>query len=301
MGLSSQVASLPAAQRAAARRTPSLRAEAPQRQALVVEDDPSIARLLLFYVREAGFQPIYASDGLQALSLAAMHQPALVLLDVMLPGLNGWEVCQELRRTSTVPIIMLTAKGADQDVLTGLGSGADDYVTKPFSGPQLLARIQSLMRRVGTTPAGYPPERVAPPQPPVMPFADAPETKVIELALPHDTQTAFPGTRLRRARRSANLSLLQVERSTGIRWDYLQALEQGEMSLIPPNLRRPVLNAYAGFLGLDAALLWEGLSEQDRGSGWLLPLALPLSLTIFGAGMLFLILVLLLAFFLDKF
>ncbi len=114
---------------------------------LIVEDDPAISRVLAAYIRKAAYQCIISTNGNDALEKFQDHQPALVLLDVMLPRMNGWEVLHEIRRTSPCPIIMLTAKGEIGDRLQGLNEGADDYITKPFEPEEVIARIQAVLRR----------------------------------------------------------------------------------------------------------------------------------------------------------
>jgi len=114
---------------------------------LVVEDDQSLREVLQLGLRREGFTVVEAADGRRALEVFRRTTPDLVLLDVMLPFLDGFEVCRELRRTSLVPVIMLTARADTVDVVVGLESGADDYITKPFEFPELLARIRSVLRR----------------------------------------------------------------------------------------------------------------------------------------------------------
>ena len=114
---------------------------------LIVEDDKKTASLVALYLEREGFQTVLAPDGLQALELAKRHKPALVILDLMLPRLDGWEVCRQLRRTSDVPILMLTARGEEIDRVSGLTLGADDYVAKPFSPRELVARVKAILRR----------------------------------------------------------------------------------------------------------------------------------------------------------
>ena len=114
---------------------------------LVVDDDDNIRELLDIYLRKEGFTVVQAADGSQALSLAEKHKPALVLLDIMLPGKSGWQVCQELRAKSSTPIIMISAKGEELDKITGLDLGADDYISKPFSPKEVIARVKAVLRR----------------------------------------------------------------------------------------------------------------------------------------------------------
>ncbi len=114
---------------------------------LVVDDEASITKIISSYLEKAGFVAVCAYDGAEALELFDRHDPALVILDLMLPGISGEQVCLTLRKKSSVPIIMLTAKVAEEDALEGLGLGADDYVRKPFSPRELMARIDAVMRR----------------------------------------------------------------------------------------------------------------------------------------------------------
>src|SRR3954447_5440426 len=113
---------------------------------LLVEDDPSIREVTAIGLRAAGFDVDTATDGSAGLERWRRDRPDLVLLDVMLPRLDGLEVCREIRRESTVPIVMLTARGDTIDVVVGLEAGADDYVRKPFEMPELVARIRAALR-----------------------------------------------------------------------------------------------------------------------------------------------------------
>ena len=119
---------------------------------LVVEDDPRTSASVVLYLRHAGYEVCHEVDGQAALARAATWLPDLLILDLMLPGLDGMEVCRSLRRSGEVPIIMLTARAGEEDKLRGLESGADDYVTKPFSPRELVARVAAVLRRV--KPAG---------------------------------------------------------------------------------------------------------------------------------------------------
>src|SRR6476646_10021134 len=114
---------------------------------MVVDDEPAIGKLLLYQLSGFGYQVSYVQDGLSALQRLTAERPDLVLLDVMMPQISGWEICRQIRAYSTVPVIMLTAKSADPDIVSGLQAGADDYVTKPFSMAQLHARIEAVLRR----------------------------------------------------------------------------------------------------------------------------------------------------------
>ena len=117
------------------------------KRALIVEDDGNIAELLRLYLGKDGFETMIAADGGKAGSMFDLVQPDVVLLDIMLPIKDGWQVCRDIRQKSSVPIIMLTAKGELNDKVSGLEMGADDYVTKPFEVKELLARVHAVMRR----------------------------------------------------------------------------------------------------------------------------------------------------------
>jgi DNA-binding response OmpR family regulator len=116
-------------------------------QILVVEDDKKTASLIKLYLDREGFQTVIAYDGQQALELAEQYRPVFVILDLMLPLVDGWEVCRRLRQSSDVPILMLTARGEEVDRVSGLTLGADDYVVKPFSPRELVARVKAILRR----------------------------------------------------------------------------------------------------------------------------------------------------------
>jgi DNA-binding response OmpR family regulator len=121
---------------------------------LVVDDERHIVDLLRLYLEKEGFAVLAASDGDQALALHARHDPDLVILDLMLPGKDGFEVCRELRRRAETPVLMLTARDDDIDAIVGLELGADDYVTKPFNPRALLARVKAILRRTEATSRG---------------------------------------------------------------------------------------------------------------------------------------------------
>ena len=118
---------------------------------LIVEDDRNIAELLQMYLEKEGYAVTTAGDGGQGLAKYRAIKPDLVLLDVMMPVMDGWAVCKAIRAEAQTPIIMLTAKGETDDKVAGLKSGADDYVTKPFEMKEVLARIEAVLRRTGTT------------------------------------------------------------------------------------------------------------------------------------------------------
>ena len=129
-----------------------------RRRVLVVDDDPTVAEVVSGYLDRAGYLVDRAADGPEALARAAAHRPDLVVLDLMLPGMDGLEVCRRLRQESDVYIIMLTAKSEEADRIVGLELGADDYMTKPFSPRELVARVKSVLRRSRDADTVYPTE-----------------------------------------------------------------------------------------------------------------------------------------------
>ena len=125
---------------------------------MIIEDDAVVAHTLKMYLEHAGFEPLVARDGINGLELASGKNVGLVILDLMIPGISGHEVCKRLRQKSTVPILMLTARASEDDRVTGLELGADDYVTKPFHPREVVARVHALLRRVS-------PQQPEPPPP----------------------------------------------------------------------------------------------------------------------------------------
>lgn len=119
-----------------------------QKKVLIVDDDNNICELLRLYLEKDGYKTVIANDGEAAIVKFNLEEPDLILLDVMLPKLDGWQVCRTIRKTSQVPIIMLSAKGETFDKILGLDLGADDYVTKPFDSKEVLARVRAVLRRV---------------------------------------------------------------------------------------------------------------------------------------------------------
>lgn len=117
---------------------------------LIVDDDSNICELLRLYLEKDGFDTIIAVDGESAVKLANTEKPDLMLLDIMLPKMDGWQVCREIRKTSQLPIIMLTAKGETFDKVLGLELGADDYVSKPFDTKEVVARVKAVLRRTSS-------------------------------------------------------------------------------------------------------------------------------------------------------
>ncbi|TAN50320.1 MAG: response regulator [Rhodospirillales bacterium] len=114
---------------------------------LIVEDEPTISQILMDYLSKSGFAPTHAEDGLMALDMIRKQIPDLILLDLMLPGMDGLTVCKEVRTFSSVPIIMVTARVEEIDRLLGLDAGADDYICKPFSPREVVARVTAVLRR----------------------------------------------------------------------------------------------------------------------------------------------------------
>jgi DNA-binding response OmpR family regulator len=123
---------------------------------LIVDDEPTLVATLRYNLEREGYAVVEAVDGESALAATRSEQPDLVLLDIMLPGLDGFEVCRILRKDTNVPILMLTAKTEEVDKVVGLELGADDYVSKPFSTRELLARVRALLRRAGAPPSNEP-------------------------------------------------------------------------------------------------------------------------------------------------
>jgi DNA-binding response OmpR family regulator len=119
---------------------------------LLVDDDATLSEVTTFALQRAGFLVILAHDGVQALQLFAHERPDLIILDIQLPGIDGLDICRQVRAQSNVPIIMLTVRGSDDDIVRGLELGADDYVPKPFSPKQLIARARAMLRRTTHTP-----------------------------------------------------------------------------------------------------------------------------------------------------
>jgi len=118
-----------------------------EKTVLVIEDDRNTANLIALYLKRDGFQALLAADGESGLAMAERHRPDLIILDLMLPKVDGWEVCRRLRRRSEIPVIMLTARGEEVDRVAGLTLGADDYMVKPFSPRELVARVKAVLRR----------------------------------------------------------------------------------------------------------------------------------------------------------
>lgn len=129
---------------------------------LIVDDDEHIVELIKIYMDKEGFETVTAYNGKTAIELFKSEAPAIVILDVMMPETDGWQVCREIRRVSNIPIIMLTAKGETFDKVLGLELGADDYMVKPFEPKELIARVKAVLRRTDTKESGAEKEIVFP-------------------------------------------------------------------------------------------------------------------------------------------
>lgn len=124
---------------------------------LIIDDDIDLTKIVQINLEREGFKTVVASSGVEGLQKAYSSQPDLVILDIMMPGMDGWTTCRRLREISDVPIIMLTARGMESDVVKGLELGADDYIIKPFGNKELLARINALLRRADASATKRPP------------------------------------------------------------------------------------------------------------------------------------------------
>jgi DNA-binding response OmpR family regulator len=223
---------------------------------LVIDDEPLICQLLEYQLGGAGYAVSSYQNGAQALLRFTQEQPDLVLLDVMMPGTSGWDICRQIRAASPVPVIMLTAKQADDDVVMGLNCGADDYIGKPFSEQQLLARIAAVLRRAAPTDrrATTADRRVMQPvlatkaQP--APQATAPVRRASVPSAPVAAPTRL-GPKLAAARQARNLSLHDAERICHVRWEFLQAIEQEQFRYLPREELRSALRIYCEFLDVD--------------------------------------------------
>lgn len=128
---------------------------------LIADDEVRMRRVIVDYLHIKGYETLEAADGVEALEVFERNKPDLILLDVMMPRMDGWEVCRQIRARSTVPILMLTARGQEEDELQGFSLGADEYITKPFSLKILLARIEAVFRRGQAAPPPPPPPAAA--------------------------------------------------------------------------------------------------------------------------------------------
>src|SRR5712692_8596296 len=124
---------------------------------LIIEDEEGIVHLLKLYLKDAGYNVVAASDGADGLALHAREHPDLIILDIMLPAIDGFEVCRRIRAWSKTPILMLTARVSEDDRVEGFELGADDYLVKPFSPRELVGRVRAILRRVGSSEGEIPP------------------------------------------------------------------------------------------------------------------------------------------------
>lgn len=243
---------------------------------MVVDDEPLVCRLLSYQLGDAGYEVITFQSGFAALGSLAITRPDLIILDVMMPEISGWDLCREIRSASAVPIIMLTAKQGDSDVVTGLNNGADDYLGKPFSLPQLLARVEAVLRRSQPavtqrrgslrdqrsashepqiqrlyTHRSSPPPATEPalPSPPPQAQPAAIDLSPVASRLPPTPPRL--GTALRIARMARGQSLHAAEHGCGVRWEYLQAIEQEYFDFVPRPALRQALNTYGAYLAVD--------------------------------------------------
>jgi DNA-binding response OmpR family regulator len=252
---------------------------------MIVDDEPAIGKLLLYQLSGFGYQVSYIQDGLLALQRLTAERPDLVLLDVMMPQISGWEICRQIRAYSTVPVIMLTAKGAEPDIVTGLQAGADDYITKPYSMAQLHARIEAVLRR--TAPVSH--SRLAARQalradttPGISLPAQQPRTLDIDRADAHVGVSAPRpfrlGQHIYETRLRQGLALHQVERACKIRWEFLQAIEHENWAYVPHKELRRALPVYAKYLGIDIAALIGHPKKKRAQAPFPLPYAATLAL-----------------------
>jgi len=252
---------------------------------MVVDDEPAIGKLLLYQLSGFGYQVSYLQDGLSALQRLTAERHDLVLLDVMMPHISGWEICRQIRAYSSVPVIMLTAKSADPDIVIGLQNGADDYVTKPFSMAQLQARIEAVLRRAAPVSHSRLAARQAlradmaqgghmSPQPARPLASDRADT-------PAGIPTARPfrlGQHIHEARLSQGLALHQVERACKVRWEFLQAIEHENWAYVPREELRRALRVYTNYLGIDLAELIGQPKKKRAAAPFPLPFAATLAL-----------------------
>ncbi|NNJ10188.1 response regulator [Chloroflexales bacterium ZM16-3] len=207
---------------------------------MVIDDEPLIGQLLRYQLGDAGYTVEAYQSASEALARFAYAQPDLVLLDVMMPEISGYDLCREIRTFSQVPVIMLTAKHADEDMVAGLTIGADDYIGKPFSAPQLIARVEAVLRRSGHTPTLRPARpRPAPP---------ARQDMATPQPIPSRPRL---GAQLSAARHDRGLSLHDASHACGVRWEFLQAIEQEQFSYVPRPDLRAALRSYSDLLDVD--------------------------------------------------
>ncbi|MGQ9926559.1 MAG: response regulator [Chloroflexaceae bacterium] len=264
---------------------------------LVIDDEPVICRLIEYQLGGAGYQVTAYQRGHDALLALTDEAPDLILLDVMMPGISGWDLCRQIRASSTVPIIMLTAKHGDDDIVTGLTSGADDYVGKPFSADALIARIEAVLRRSWSandrrrpTPVRAVPAEAtsAAALAPGM-AASRPGRPLVRETVPTENRRPRLGPLLAEARRQRRLSLHDAGEICGVRWEFLQAIEREQFSYVPRDKLRYALRAYSALLDVDPGpYLGRGRPRRRRVQG-----ALPLTVGVVAVLAIVLVLVIL--------
>jgi CheY-like chemotaxis protein len=229
---------------------------------MVIDDEPLICRLLEHQLGGAGYEVVTYQRYTEAMSELARRQPDLILLDVMMPEISGWDLCRQIRASSSVPIIMLTAKDGDEDVIHGLTGGADDYLSKPFKQSQLIARIEAVLRRSSAPPTRQAQSSVQDRNPlstttrphPTTPLPTNNSALTHAQRAPHTSrQPPHLGAHLAIARQQRGLSLLEASYACGVRWEFLQAIEQGEFSYVPQHDLSPALRSYSRLLSVDLA------------------------------------------------
>lgn len=252
-------------------------------QIMVIDDEPLIGQLLSYQLGGAGYTVWAYQDYREALQAMGRLQPDLIILDVMMPLISGWDLCRLIRADTSIPIIMLTAKDSDEDVVHGLTSGADDYVSKPFSAAQLNARIEAVLRRsrqatgrarpasVATpvtlksvSSASTEPVRSLPDEVEVLSPEPAPMPPTLTSSSPTRSQLPRLGPHFAATRRARGLSLRDVSEATGVRWEFLQAIEQEEFSYVPRAELRTALRAYSELLEVDLRPYGQAQPRQLR-------------------------------------
>lgn len=225
---------------------------------MIIDDEPAIGKLLVHQLTMLGYKASHYVDGILALERFEAEQPDLVLLDVMMPTISGWDVCRQLRSFSSVPVMMLTAKSAEPDVIAGLSAGADDYLSKPFTIPELQARISAVLRRRSERPAtprgndvpSLPARRERAAVGSDAQLQPASHTSPINPARALPEQSQRLGAQLRAARLARGATLSEAAAAVHVRWEYLQAIEQENFSYVPRPQLRLALPAYSAYLGV---------------------------------------------------
>lgn len=245
---------------------------------MAIDDEPLICQLLEYQLGGAGYEVVAYQRSQEALIELARRQPDLILLDVMMPEISGWDLCRQIRSSSRIPIIMLTAKDGDEDIVRGLSGGADDYLSKPFNQGQLVARIEAVLRRskssvgrartIVSAPTSGLPSGNAPPIPkPSTPEVIVPPTPTLPTPPPAVARSPRLGVQMARARQQLGLSLHAASIACGVRWEFLQAIEQEEFGYVPRSELREALKAYSKLLNVDLSpYISNDQSKQSRRS-----------------------------------